>query len=84
MSQLRKIAVVELSGNKYAVGKNGHYCLVDETATDAWGNQIGRVIDIKAYCTDPNFAQALIDALGESIEKIQGMKLERERRIDKE
>lgn len=75
---LRKIAEIELDGRVYALGKNGSYCLVDESSKDAWGRPIGvEVFDIK------NLSSALLDALGEAIEKIRSMEMERERRMGK-
>lgn len=73
---LRKIAEVILSGRTLAVGKNGRYVLVDESERDAWGNPVGRVVELTA-----EDAQPLLDVLGETIEKVQAMKLERDRRM---
>lgn len=73
---LRKIAEVVLAGRTLAVGKNGRYVLVDETERDAWGNPVGRVIELTV-----DDAQPLLDVLGEYIEKVQAMKLERDRRM---
>lgn len=80
MSKLRKVAEVNLDGKTYALGKNGNYALVDETATDAWGNPVGELVPLDSFSTAMG-VQALLDALGSTIEALQSMKLERERRM---
>lgn len=80
MPPLRKVADVSIGGRSLALGKNGNYALVDESATDAWGRQIGVLLKPDEFCS-PEAIQAILDVLGESIEKVRAMELERERRI---
>lgn len=82
---LRKVSDIQLLGKVYAIGKNGHYYLVDESSLDAWGKNIGQIIEphmvggpdvpIAAVCS------ALLDALGEAVEKIKSLEMGRERRM---
>lgn len=80
LSVLRKVADLDLGGRKLALGRNGNYALVDESARDAWGNPTGRMVPVTEMA-NADSVQALLDALGVAIELLQAAKLERERRM---
>lgn len=79
---LRKVADIQLFGTIFAIGKNGHYYLVDESSVDAWGKSIGKIVEPQHLAAGPDLVcLALLDALGEAVEKIKAMEMGRERRM---
>jgi hypothetical protein len=84
---LRKIAEIELAGEKLDLARNGeHYHLVRAEQQDAYGRPVARKVPPHAFlveragnCDDEwslrsDRAQALVDLIGELLTQIQGQK----------
>lgn len=82
--KLRKVAEVEILGERYDVARNGRYRLVCEIGKDDYGQPINQALlggDFSGAGEMWNFCEALIDCLGEALEKLQGHEAARERRL---
>lgn len=85
--KLRKVAEIELAGVRYDVAKNGHYRLVHEVSRDDYGNPVYRAL-VGGSFSDVGkmwkFTEALIDCLGEALEKLKAFEDARKRNMGAE
>jgi hypothetical protein len=90
---LRPVAKSALINTEYDLARNGeHYHLV-RTEPDDYGQPRAKRLDVGAYLTgDPllvldakivDAAQALLDVLGETVERVQALQAARERQLDR-
>ncbi len=93
MATLRPIAKIALIDTEYDLARNGeHYHLV-RTEPDDYDQPRAKRLDVGTYLTgDPSYvpdsrianaAQALLDVLGEPVERVQALQAARERQLDR-
>ncbi|HKV10740.1 MAG TPA: hypothetical protein VJ725_21545 [Thermoanaerobaculia bacterium] len=80
LRRLQKVAEVELAGERFDIAKNGGFHLVRAGSLDAYGRPFATPVDVEDYLYDSGDgfvhakAQALLDALGEALVKLQGQR----------
>lgn len=74
--RLQKVAVVELGGVRFDIAKNGGFHLVCMAGPDAYGNPVAEEVPVHRFLSptgklQEERCQALLDALGEALVKLQ-------------
>lgn len=73
---LRKIAEIEILGQRYDLARNGRFALVEPREDDAYGRPVSREINLRQWLNSKDTVekfQALLDLLGESVTKLQAV-----------
>lgn len=80
LRRLQPVATLELAGERLDIAKNGRFHLV-RISVDDYGNPIARSLNIQEWLHNDDITavsqkqiQALLDALGEALVKLQGQR----------